>query len=262
MGQLPKGSYLRVRIEMDLTRPLARGRTISAQGRSMWIPFRYEKFPFLCFSCGRIIHGSYGCLEKKDLREESSEREDQFGAWLRGNSVGKKRSSPRFSGDIRRVGSWRIEVGEEAESCHKGGNEGLRENEMMVQLVSQATVGVEKQMSEGVEENGGDSVLKETDEENGVERLGSDVPYSEVVSKGELRVEKEEVLRDLVKSGKTWKRRTWAMGNKVDLLIQSLSTKRPCEGDLFGNVEMKKKRKKNQKRRVGSSSTRRIGGGC
>lgn len=153
------------------------------------------------------------------MKEGNSEREDQFGAWLRVNSVGKKRSSPGFSGDIRRVGSWRIEVGEEAESCHKGGKEGLREKEIVVQLVSQATVGVEKQMSEGVEENDGDSGLKEIDEANGVGRLGSDVPYSEVVSKGELRVEKEEVLRDLVKSGKTWKRRAWAMGNKGDLFF-------------------------------------------
>jgi hypothetical protein len=55
------GKYLRVKIELNLSKPLARGRTLQIGGRSMWVAFQYEKLPKFCFNCGVIKHGEMGC---------------------------------------------------------------------------------------------------------------------------------------------------------------------------------------------------------
>ncbi|XP_042980049.1 uncharacterized protein LOC122310233 [Carya illinoinensis] len=57
------GSYLRVQIHMDLTQPLARGRTLTVKGKNIWVPFRYEKMARICFTCRCIEYGTFGCKE-------------------------------------------------------------------------------------------------------------------------------------------------------------------------------------------------------
>lgn len=52
------GAFLRVRILLDITKPLVRGRLLKVQGRSVWIAFQYEKIPKFCFQCGVIRHGT------------------------------------------------------------------------------------------------------------------------------------------------------------------------------------------------------------
>ncbi|XP_042974300.1 uncharacterized protein LOC122305841 [Carya illinoinensis] len=68
------GSFLRVRIECELKKVIARGRTVSLEGRSMWLPLTYENLPRLCFKCGRLVHHELGCDESGG---------GQFGPWLR-----------------------------------------------------------------------------------------------------------------------------------------------------------------------------------
>lgn len=53
------GHFLRIIIKIDLQKPISRGRSINSLGIKVWIPIKYEK---LCFKCGRIVHGSQGCL--------------------------------------------------------------------------------------------------------------------------------------------------------------------------------------------------------
>lgn len=79
------GKFLRVLVLLDLSKPLARGRTISVMGRKFWIPLRYEKLPYFCFTCGCIVHGK-GICEKKDI-----DGGEQFGMWLRAVGRGKTR---------------------------------------------------------------------------------------------------------------------------------------------------------------------------
>lgn len=52
-----------MRLECDLRRPVARGRTIIVDGKKNWVPFQFEKLPRLCFSCERIVHEKDGCKE-------------------------------------------------------------------------------------------------------------------------------------------------------------------------------------------------------
>lgn len=55
------GAYLRVKIEIDLAKPLARGRMLKVQGKSKWIAFQYERLLKFCFNCGVINLGKTGC---------------------------------------------------------------------------------------------------------------------------------------------------------------------------------------------------------
>lgn len=51
------GSCLRLRVNIDITKPLDRGRALSLAGTSSWVEFKYEKLPLFCFRCGCIVHG-------------------------------------------------------------------------------------------------------------------------------------------------------------------------------------------------------------
>jgi hypothetical protein len=51
------GKFLRVKIRIDLTKPLARGRQLNIEGNFVWIPFQYEHTPRFCLHCRGVFHG-------------------------------------------------------------------------------------------------------------------------------------------------------------------------------------------------------------
>lgn len=65
-----QGRCLRVKVELDITRPLPRGKHAStAEWNSFWIPFQYEKLPIQCHYCGLIGHDDRVCVAKdKDVQ--------------------------------------------------------------------------------------------------------------------------------------------------------------------------------------------------
>ncbi|XP_041011254.1 uncharacterized protein LOC121255023 [Juglans microcarpa x Juglans regia] len=50
------GTFLRVKVLLDLTKPIARRRKVTINGSKFWIPLKYEKLPRFYFKCGRILH--------------------------------------------------------------------------------------------------------------------------------------------------------------------------------------------------------------
>ena len=52
------GHFIRVQVSIDLSLPLCRGRLISVGegGKQVWISFKYERLPNLCYWCGRLTH--------------------------------------------------------------------------------------------------------------------------------------------------------------------------------------------------------------
>jgi hypothetical protein len=46
------GKSLRLRVAIDLTQPLERGRELILGGKSVWVSFKYEQLPLFCFNCG------------------------------------------------------------------------------------------------------------------------------------------------------------------------------------------------------------------
>jgi hypothetical protein len=78
------GEYLRVKILLDLAKPLQRGRRINIEGKSYWVSFQYERLPKFCFLCGAICHGKLGCPKRSSLRQQ--QETNQYGLWLRAPS--------------------------------------------------------------------------------------------------------------------------------------------------------------------------------
>jgi hypothetical protein len=99
------GEYLRVRIILDLSKPLSRVRFIKLRDKSIWIPFRYEKIPRFCFKCGTIRHGDRGCVRPGGRRSQEKENEVQFGPWLRVTPPGNR--GGRGGGGRGRYGGFR-----------------------------------------------------------------------------------------------------------------------------------------------------------
>lgn len=78
------GKFLRVRIRIDVTRKLIRGKKVSIEGgESRWIFFKYERLPNFCYWCGMLDHGEKDCLEKKG-EEPGRGEQMQYGAWIKG----------------------------------------------------------------------------------------------------------------------------------------------------------------------------------
>jgi hypothetical protein len=42
------GSYLRLRVNIDITKPLDRGRALNLAGKTSWVEFKYEKMRSCC----------------------------------------------------------------------------------------------------------------------------------------------------------------------------------------------------------------------
>ena len=56
------GYFMRVRVSIDITLPLCRGRVITMEnGEKHWVNFKYECLPNFCFWCGRLNHSDKDC---------------------------------------------------------------------------------------------------------------------------------------------------------------------------------------------------------
>ena len=83
-NEIDGGSFLRLKVKLDLSLPLCRGRLISLEsGKQVWIGFKYERLPNICYWCGRLTHDDKDC----DLWIESEgtlqSKDRQFGSGLR-----------------------------------------------------------------------------------------------------------------------------------------------------------------------------------
>ena len=56
------GHFMRVRVTIDLSLPLCRGRVITLMdGGKSWVAFKYERLPNFCYWCGRLTHDDKNC---------------------------------------------------------------------------------------------------------------------------------------------------------------------------------------------------------
>ena len=56
------GYFIRVRVSINITFPLCRGRVITLEnGEKHWVNFNYERLPNFCFWCGRLNYSDKNC---------------------------------------------------------------------------------------------------------------------------------------------------------------------------------------------------------
>lgn len=102
-GELGWQKSLRIKVEINLSQHLERGRVLQFRGKSHWASFRYEKLPRFCFSCGKIKHGPDGCLANPNPEI----KEKPYGVWLRADSFNRpvggfaRRGSPGAVASVR-----------------------------------------------------------------------------------------------------------------------------------------------------------------
>lgn len=74
--------YLRVRVAVDLSKPLKRRMKVRKSGNDwFWIVFKYENVPTFCFICGIIGHSEKFCSRIFDTPEQEITK--PYGAWMR-----------------------------------------------------------------------------------------------------------------------------------------------------------------------------------
>ncbi|KAJ1401079.1 Zinc finger, CCHC-type [Sesbania bispinosa] len=86
-----KGSFIKVLVDFDLSKPLLAGVNVGSQVDGiMWVDFRYERLPQFCYSCGLIGHEEDDCENVHVQAERDGQEESTLGPWLRSSVLGRK----------------------------------------------------------------------------------------------------------------------------------------------------------------------------
>ena len=81
MKEMVGGDFLRVKVEIDVSKPLCWGRKIAINADEfIWVAFKYEKLPNFCYWCGRVSHADKEC--EIWLASKGKLTQDEYGAWL------------------------------------------------------------------------------------------------------------------------------------------------------------------------------------
>ena len=84
LGEMLGANFISVRMIVDVSRPLCRGRKISWDKENEgWATFMYERLPNICYWCGSISHDNKDC--SLWLRSKGTLKLDdqQFSPWIR-----------------------------------------------------------------------------------------------------------------------------------------------------------------------------------
>ena len=97
------GQAMRVRVNMDITKPLSRGRKVRLeQGRETWIALKYERLPNYCYWCRLVFHSDKDCPSWLRNKENMRIEDQQFGPWLRAsNERSWRKTEVKVEGIVR-----------------------------------------------------------------------------------------------------------------------------------------------------------------
>ena len=80
--------FVRVRVTLNVSKPLCRGRVITLDdGKDLWIPFKYERLPNLCYRCGCLSHDERNCEVWSVCEGNLGDESPQFGPWVKASPL-------------------------------------------------------------------------------------------------------------------------------------------------------------------------------
>ncbi|KAF5443021.1 hypothetical protein F2P56_035618 [Juglans regia] len=229
------GSFLRLRVMIDLTKPLARGRFLTLGNAKYWIPFKYERLPNFCYHCGKIKHVT-GMCDKLDRGKASLEGfNQQYGAWLR---TSPKSSFAEGSQSRRETGQGRISGHDQ----RKGDGEVQQEKDAPEGREESVMAGTEEVQEAGNQGGryGSQSKADISCEERGISVLVEATLGKELPEEGDPPAQVTNVIsqRDKAKTGK-WKRKARArlvsnelQHNTCDMELDKPSKARKRKGQI------------------------------
>lgn len=89
VGEMKWGEYIRVRIKMDIIKPLVRKKKLIIGGIELvWIRFSYERLLDFCLYCSVIDHNHKDCTHWKDQKLSETKCALPYGNELRANQRG------------------------------------------------------------------------------------------------------------------------------------------------------------------------------
>ncbi|XP_060958490.1 uncharacterized protein LOC133030191 [Cannabis sativa] len=101
------GPFLRVRVKIDITKPLLRGRMITLQQPKddFWVEFRYECLPEYCMECGRIGHPFDKCMIYLEKLDNGIEPDLEYRPTMKGSPLPIS-SYDRYRTDFSKGNAW------------------------------------------------------------------------------------------------------------------------------------------------------------
>ena len=90
------GPFLRIKVDVDITKPLMRSKMIHIEGMEKgWVYFKYERLLIYCYRCGILGHQERVCHKAKKVCVSLEEDDYQFGSWLHvvGPKINRERNS-------------------------------------------------------------------------------------------------------------------------------------------------------------------------
>ncbi|XP_016706873.1 uncharacterized protein [Gossypium hirsutum] len=66
-------NFMRVRVQVDIRRPLRRKKQLMFNGQCSYVLFKYERLSLFCFYCGHLVHIDSFCEAKMTLGVEVAE---------------------------------------------------------------------------------------------------------------------------------------------------------------------------------------------
>ena len=82
------GGFMRVRVLVDISQPLCQGRVIALDDdKELWVSFRHERLPNICYWCGCLTHNDRDCERWIDSESTLEEFDKEFGPWIRASPM-------------------------------------------------------------------------------------------------------------------------------------------------------------------------------
>ena len=87
------GTFLLVKVEVDVTKPLCRCRKVALNDdNEIWVSFKYEKLPNFCYWCGMVSHADKECDVWLSSKGSLSLDHEGYGNWLQASPFNLKKT--------------------------------------------------------------------------------------------------------------------------------------------------------------------------
>lgn len=84
LSDMVGGSFMRVRVVIDVALPLCRGRLITSdEGEEGWVSFKYKRLPNICYWCGCLNHSDKDCDRWIESDGSLKVEDKEYRPWIR-----------------------------------------------------------------------------------------------------------------------------------------------------------------------------------